>query len=84
MSLLFAATYPHRVQGLVLYGSYARHPLLTSEDVLKERFKVIDRAWGTGEYSLGRFLPGLSQDDEEGPMSLAGAHVRNLVHTARS
>jgi pimeloyl-ACP methyl ester carboxylesterase len=46
MCLLFAATYPHRVQGLVLYGSYARHPLLTSEDVLKERIEVIDRAWG--------------------------------------
>ena len=26
MSLLFAATYPQRVQALVLYGSYARHP----------------------------------------------------------
>jgi pimeloyl-ACP methyl ester carboxylesterase len=60
MCLLFAATYPHRVQGLVLYGSYARHPLLTSEDVLKERIEVIDRAWGTGEYSLGRLLPGIS------------------------
>ena len=64
MSLLFAATYPHRVRGLVLYGSFARHPLLTSEDVLKERIEVIDRAWGTGEFSLGRFLPGLSRDDE--------------------
>ena len=64
MSLLFAATYPHRVQGLVLYGSFARHPLLTSEDVVKERIEVIDRAWGTGEYSLGRFLPGMSRDDE--------------------
>ena len=32
MSLLFAATYPQRVQALVLYGSYARHPLLTSEE----------------------------------------------------
>ena len=64
MCLLFAATYPHRVQGLVLYGSYARHPLLTSEDVLKERIEVIDRAWGTGEYSLGRLLPGMSRDDE--------------------
>src|SRR5215472_957163 len=26
MSMLFAATYPERVQALVLYGSYARHP----------------------------------------------------------
>jgi alpha/beta hydrolase fold len=37
MSLLFAATYPQRVQALVLYGSYARHPLLTSEEYLAER-----------------------------------------------
>ena len=64
MCLLFAATYPHRVQGLVLYGSYARHPLLTLEDVLKERIEVIDRVWGTGEYSLGRLLPGMSGDGE--------------------
>jgi pimeloyl-ACP methyl ester carboxylesterase len=64
MCLLFAATYPHRVEGLVLYGSYARHPLLTSEAVLKERIEVIDRAWGTGEYSLGRLTPGMSGDDE--------------------
>ena len=64
MSLLFAATHPHRVQGLVLYGSFARHPFLTSEEVVKERIELIDRAWGTGEYSLGRFLPGMSRDDE--------------------
>ena len=37
---------------------------MTSEDVLKERIEVIDRAWGTGEYSLGRLLPGMSRDDE--------------------
>ena len=48
MCLLFGATYPHRVQGLVLYGAYARHPQLTLEDVLKERIEVIDRVWGTG------------------------------------
>jgi class 3 adenylate cyclase/pimeloyl-ACP methyl ester carboxylesterase len=64
MSLLFAATYPQRVQGLVLYGSYARHPFLTLEHILKERIEVIERAWGTAEYSLGRFVPSLSQDDE--------------------
>ena len=64
MCLLFGATYPHRVRGLVLYGAYARHPQLTLEDILKERIEVIDRVWGTGEYSLGRFVPGMSQDDE--------------------
>jgi pimeloyl-ACP methyl ester carboxylesterase len=54
MSLLFAATYPQRVQALVLYGSYARHPLLTLEDYLQERIGLIDRLWGTGDYALGR------------------------------
>jgi pimeloyl-ACP methyl ester carboxylesterase len=64
MSLLFAATYPQRVQGLVLYGSFARHPFLTLEHILKERIELVERAWGTAEYSLGRFVPGMSQDDE--------------------
>jgi class 3 adenylate cyclase len=63
MSLLFAATYPQRVQALVLYGSYARHPLLTLEDYLQERIGLIDRLWGTGDYLLGRFLPNVSVDE---------------------
>jgi pimeloyl-ACP methyl ester carboxylesterase len=63
MSLLFAATYPQRVRALVLYGSYARHPLLTLEDYLQERIGLIDRLWGTGDYALGRFLPTLPVDE---------------------
>jgi pimeloyl-ACP methyl ester carboxylesterase len=63
MSLLFAATYPQRVQALVLYASYARHPLLTQEDYLKERIEAIDRLWGTGEYTLGRFVPSMASDE---------------------
>jgi len=63
MSLLFAATYPQRVQALVLYASYARHPLLTQEDYLKERIEPIDRLWGTGEYTLGRFAPSMASDE---------------------
>jgi class 3 adenylate cyclase len=57
MSLLFAATYPQRVQALVLYGSYAHHPLLTLEDHVQERLELIDRLWGTGDYVLGRYMP---------------------------
>jgi class 3 adenylate cyclase len=63
MSLLFAATYPQRVQALVLYGSYARHPLLTLEDYLQERIGLIDRLWGTGDYALGRFLQTVPADE---------------------
>src|SRR5579863_2476802 len=54
MSLLFAATYPERAAGLVLYGSYARHPTLTLE-TLPESLEIIERRWGTGEY-LARFM----------------------------
>ena len=61
MSLLFAATYPQRVLGLVLYGSFARHPLLTSEDYLKERIERADRLWGTG-YTARGFAPGMSDE----------------------
>src|SRR5438874_5817378 len=49
MSLLFAATYPERTQALVLYGSYARHPTVSAEN-LPAHVELIDRSWGTGEY----------------------------------
>jgi pimeloyl-ACP methyl ester carboxylesterase len=64
MSLLFAATYPERAQALVLYGSYARHPLLTVESHLQERIAQIDQLWGTGRYTLDRFTPSAACDDE--------------------
>jgi class 3 adenylate cyclase len=65
MSLLFAATYPQRVQALALYGAYAQHPRLTSEDYLQERIGLIDRRWGTGDYYLGRFLPTMTVDEAQ-------------------
>jgi class 3 adenylate cyclase len=49
--------------GLVLYGSYARHPLLTLKDHLQERIELIDRLGGTGDYVLNRFLPTLAVDE---------------------
>jgi pimeloyl-ACP methyl ester carboxylesterase/class 3 adenylate cyclase len=63
MSMLFAGTYPQRVQAMVLYGAYARHPLLISEDYLKERIETIDRLWGTGEYLLRWFAPSMLSDE---------------------
>jgi len=62
MSMLFAGTYPQRVQAMVLYGAYARHPLLASEDYLRRRIETIDRLWGTGEYLLSWFAPHTSSD----------------------
>jgi hypothetical protein len=51
------------VQALVLYGSYARHPLLMSEEYLNERIELIDRLWGTGDFVLGMYIPTVSVDD---------------------
>jgi class 3 adenylate cyclase/dienelactone hydrolase len=63
MSMLFAGTYPQRVQAMVLYGAYARHPLLNSEDYLKRRIETIERLWGTGEYVLSWFAPSKLSDE---------------------
>ena len=62
MSLLFAATYPERVQALVLYGSYARHPTLTPER-LEEDIDLINREWGTGAFTIKNFAPNLVADE---------------------
>jgi class 3 adenylate cyclase len=63
MSLLFAATYPQRVQALVLYGSYAQPLHMASDDDLQKEIERVDRLWGTGEYLLSRYMPGnLSED----------------------
>lgn len=62
MSLLFAATYPERASALVLYGSYARHPTLTSENI-EQHLEIINRAWGTGEYIV-RFMAPQGTYDE--------------------
>jgi class 3 adenylate cyclase len=63
MSVLFAATYPQRVQAMVLYGAYAQHPLLASEDEVTRRVEEIDRLWGTGEYTLSWFTPSISSEE---------------------
>lgn len=63
MSLLFAATYPHRAKALVLYGSYARPTHLLSEQEFTKEMELIDRLWGTGEYLMARYMPrGLSEE----------------------
>jgi class 3 adenylate cyclase len=62
MSLLFAATYPERARALLLYGSYARHPLLRG-DYMKENIELIERAWGTGELLATYMTPSRVSDD---------------------
>jgi class 3 adenylate cyclase len=53
MSILFAATYPSRVERLILYGSYARRS--TAEpDHGASLIKMIEATWGTGAVLGGR------------------------------
>ena len=59
LSLLFAASFPERVQSLVLYGSFAC--LLPEDDPASADFDVprfldyVERNWGTGQV-LGAFV----------------------------
>jgi class 3 adenylate cyclase len=62
MSLLFAATYPERTRALVLYGSYARHPTMTADN-LPQHLDLIEQLWGTGEYSARFMAPSLVSDE---------------------
>src|SRR5436190_1885070 len=54
MSLLFAATYPERVQALILYGAYARiaaapdYPEGRSAEANKNRIEDFRTRWGQG------------------------------------
>jgi pimeloyl-ACP methyl ester carboxylesterase/class 3 adenylate cyclase len=55
MSLLFAATYPERVQSLVMYGAMARfsqelpeHPWGFTAEQKAEHLQAIENDWGTG------------------------------------
>jgi len=54
MAMLYAATFPDRVSGLVLYGAYpvtlrdAEYPWGRSEAWLQEWIRTLDEGWGTG------------------------------------
>ena len=62
MCMLFAATYPERTRALTLYGTYARHPTLTS-DALPHHIELIGQAWGTGEYIMRYMQPANASDE---------------------
>jgi len=63
MALLFTATYPDRTRALVLYGSYACHPSTLSAENIDQHIAMIDRAWGTGEYTAQSFVPRTTADE---------------------
>ncbi len=60
MSILFAATYPHLVAGLILFGTYARTVgSSTAFDDLAATEHEIRTNWGTGK-SLPKFAPSVA------------------------
>jgi class 3 adenylate cyclase len=62
MSLLFAATYPERVAGLILVGSYARaEGSVVAYDDLPSAERAVEQSWGTGR-SLEFFAPSVAGD----------------------
>lgn len=57
MSILFAATYPERVAGLILFGTYARAVgASVTQDDLAASERGVREGWGTGK-SLPNFAP---------------------------
>jgi class 3 adenylate cyclase len=62
MSLLFAATYPERARALVLCSCYARHPTISQENI-GEHLEMIDRTWGSGEYTARFIVPSRAEDE---------------------
>jgi len=76
MCLLFAATHPERVLGLILQGSFARLDA-EGETTVTERFEVFPSAWGKG---LSKDL--FFGDIPEAVLSRAAcAHVERLSST---
>ncbi|HEY6982417.1 adenylate/guanylate cyclase domain-containing protein [Reyranella sp.] len=62
MSMLFAATYPKRVAGLILFGSYARSVgSAFSQDDLAAMERVFRETWGQGK-TVTNLAPSLAND----------------------
>ena len=62
LTALFAATYPERVDALVLYGSFARFASwLPTDEALAQFLDYVEQAWGTGG-SLPLFAPTCGND----------------------
>lgn len=59
LATLFAATYPQRCRGLVLYGGFARSPF--GAEQLRAFFAYADQGWGSG-LSLPFWAPSRAND----------------------
>ena len=69
MSLLFCATYPERVAGLVLYGAFARlawspdNPWGRTQEQVEARLRLTEEKWGSG-HSVDLFAPSIASVSE--------------------
>src|SRR5947208_2806662 len=62
LAVLFAATYPGRCRGLILYGSFSRFSYwFPTDESLANFFGYVEKAWGTGG-SVQRFAPSRTND----------------------
>ncbi len=63
LAVLFAATYPERVNALVLYGTYPNHSLwVVAPEKFEALLKRMDRTWGTDE-RVPFFAPSRASDE---------------------
>jgi class 3 adenylate cyclase len=68
MSVLFAATYPERTEGLILYGTVAKvtstedYPWARSEDERRDFFMRLLSRWGEGG-NLEEYAPSVAGDE---------------------
>lgn len=65
-AIAFAATYPERVEQLVLYGSYSRGAAITAPDVADAIVAAVRAHWGLGSRMLSDlFLAGADAAEHE-------------------
>jgi pimeloyl-ACP methyl ester carboxylesterase len=62
LSALFAATYPERVEALIIYGSTAHWAETLSEATLEFMNEYFETAWGSGDFAAV-VAPTLSEDE---------------------
>jgi class 3 adenylate cyclase len=97
MSLLFAASYPQRTRGLILYGGEAKgtwapdYPWEATKEEWEEWFENVEHRWGTKEQLEGlvRVLAPSMAGDEEftnwlGEMRRAGSNLGSSIALSRS
>jgi pimeloyl-ACP methyl ester carboxylesterase len=63
LSALFAATYPERVEALIIYGSSARWADWVTEAAVEFMDEYYENAWGSGDFAAV-IAPSLSEDED--------------------